>query len=86
MPAAGANANCEVTTVSVSNQLQNPIVLFPTDNNGVIIQLRSVTGAQTSVSGSLIFGIGTQSNNALGSATVYAVDPGVGNFTTMFKA
>lgn len=81
----GANANCEVTTVSVSNQLQNPIVLFPTDNNGVIIQLDSVTGAQTSVSGSLIFGIGTQSNNALGSATVYAVDPGLGNFTTKFN-
>jgi hypothetical protein len=81
----GANATCEVTTVSISNQLQNPIVLFPTDNNGVIMQLDSVSGAQTSVSGSLIFGIGTQTNNGLGSATVYALDPGLGNFTTMFN-
>lgn len=82
---AGANATCEVTTVNIANQLQNPIVLFPTDNNGVILQLDSVTGAQASVSGSLIFGIGTQSNNALGSATVYALDPGLGLFTTTFN-
>jgi hypothetical protein len=81
----GANATCEVTPVSISNQLQNPIVLFPTDNNGVILQLDSVSGAQTSVSGSLIFGIGTQTNNGLGSATVYALDPGLGNFTTTFN-
>jgi hypothetical protein len=81
---AGANATCAVTTVSIANQLQNPIVLFPTDNNGVIMQLDSVSGAQTSVGGSLIFGIGTQSNNALGSATVYALDPDLGNFTTTF--
>jgi hypothetical protein len=76
---------CEVTTESIADQLQNPIILFPTDNNGVIMQLDSVTGAEASVSGSLIFGIGTQSNNALGSATVYALDPGLGNFTTTFN-
>jgi hypothetical protein len=81
----GANAICEVTTESIANQLQNPIVLFPTDNNGVIMQLDSVSGAQASVSGSLIFGIGTQSNNALGSATVYALDPDLAFFTTMFN-
>ncbi|HKN75832.1 MAG TPA: DUF3443 family protein [Candidatus Acidoferrum sp.] len=82
---ACTGANCEVTTESLSSQLQNPIILFPTDNNGVIFQLDSVSGAQTSVSGSLIFGIGTQSNNGLGSATVYGLDPELGNFTTMFN-
>lgn len=79
-PATG----CQITTESLSSQLQNPVSLFPTDNNGVIIQLPSVTGAETSVSGSLIFGIGTQSNNALGSATVYTFDPVSGNFTTVY--
>ncbi len=79
-PAAG----CEVTTESLSSQVQNPIVLFATDNNGVIIELPAVTGAETSVSGSMIFGIGTQSNNGLGSATVYTVDASSGNFTTVF--
>jgi hypothetical protein len=80
-PAAG----CEVTTQSLSNQVQNPIVLFAMDNNGVIIELPSVTGAEASVSGSMIFGIGTQTNNGLGSATVYTMDPSTGNFTTVFN-
>jgi Protein of unknown function (DUF3443) len=80
-PAAG----CQVTAQSLSSQVQNPIVLFPKDNNGVIIELPSVTGAETSVSGSMIFGIGTQTNNGLGSATVYKIDPSSGNFTTVFN-
>jgi hypothetical protein len=80
-PAAG----CQVTAQSLSGQVQNPIVLFPKDNNGVIIELPSVTGAETSVSGSMIFGIGTQTNNGLGSATVYTIDPSSGNFTTVFN-
>jgi hypothetical protein len=61
------------------------VVLFASDNNGVIIELPSVTGAETSVTGSLIFGIGTQSNNGLGSATIYTIDPNIGNFTTVFN-
>jgi hypothetical protein len=80
-PAAG----CEVTAQSLSSQVQNPIVLFPKDNNGVILELPSVTGAETSVSGSMIFGIGTQTNNGLGGATVYTIDPSSGNFTTVFN-
>jgi hypothetical protein len=79
------NSGCEVTTESLADQVVNPIVLFATDNNGVIIQLPLVTGAEASVSGSMIFGIGTQTNNALGSATVYTIDPSTGNFTTVFK-
>jgi len=78
------NSGCEVTTESLADQVVNPIVLFATDNNGVIIELPSVTGAEASVSGSMIFGIGTQTNNALGSATVYTIDPSTGNFTTVF--
>lgn len=80
-PASG----CEITTESLSNQVLNPVTLFATDNNGVIIELPAVSGAETSVTGSLIFGIGTQSNNALGSATVYTIDPSTGNFTTVFN-
>jgi len=79
------SSGCEVTTQSIANQVQNPVVLFAKDNNGVILELPSVTGAEASVSGSLIFGIGTESNNALGSATVYTIDPNTGNFTTVFN-
>ena len=66
------------------SQVQNPVALFPTDNNGVVIQLPAVpAGGAVSVTGSLIFGIGTQSNNALGSAKVLTVDA-IGNITTVF--
>jgi hypothetical protein len=84
-PAAGCEATAQSTTQSLSNQVVNPIVLFPKDNNGVIIELPSVIGAETSISGSMIFGIGTQTNNGLGNATVYTIDPSSGNFTTVFN-
>jgi hypothetical protein len=55
----------------------------------VLIQLPSVpNGGSASVSGSMIFGIGTQSNNGLGSATIYPVpDTGnnAGNIITTFS-
>ncbi len=75
---------CTVASVPVLQQLQNPVWMFPQDNNGVLIDLPAIpdTGAP-SVSGSLIFGIGTQSNNALGTASVYTTDSS-GNFTTVF--
>jgi len=79
------SSGCQVTTESVANQVANPVAFFTTDNNGVLIELPAVTGAETSITGSLIFGICTQSNNALGSATVYTIDPSTGNFTTRFN-
>ena len=80
-PAAG----CEVTTEGLADQVVNPVALFVADNNGVIIELPAVSGAEPTVTGSLVFGIGTQSNNGLGSATVYTIDPSTGNFTTVFE-
>jgi hypothetical protein len=79
------NSDCQVVLVPLAYQLQNPVWMFPQDNNGVLISLPSIAadGAQT-VSGSLIFGIGTQSDNALGSAQVYTTDPN-GNFQTTYN-
>jgi hypothetical protein len=76
---------CAITTESLASQVQNPVALFSTDNNGVLIDLPAVSGSEASVSGSLIFGIGTQSDNGLGSATVYALDTSFGNFNTTFN-
>ena len=83
--ACPSSASCAVTTVANAQQLQNPVALFTgSDNNGVLIQLPSVAlGGAATVTGSMIFGIGTQSNNSLGSATVQTSD-GFGNFTTIF--
>jgi len=72
-------AACASTFVSLADQVQNPVALFATDNNGIILRLPDVTSAQTGAAGTLAFGIGTQSNNALGSAKVFRVD-GAGNF------
>ena len=77
------NSGCVVIGESLTQQVQNPVALFPTDNNGVIIELPAASAPEASVSGSLVFGIGTQSNNGLNGATVYTLDAN-GNFTTIF--
>jgi hypothetical protein len=85
-------SSCIASAVPVNTQVQNPVTLFATDNNGVIIELPSVAGTgATGASGSLIFGIGTESNNGIGSRTVLAVgsitssSPLPGNFFTTFQ-
>jgi hypothetical protein len=86
---------CQFTPVPLLQQVTNPVSLFAKDNNGVMITLPSIssagapslpytnpTGTGTSLvpAGLLVFGIGTQSNNALSNATLYATD-GNGNFS-----
>lgn len=75
-------AACDAVAVANTAQVSNPIAFFARDSNGAIMQFGSVPaeGAPT-LAGSLIFGIGTRSNNALGSATVLALDVS-GNFST----
>ncbi len=79
------NSACQAVAVPLASQLQNPVWLFPQDNNGVLISLPAISASgQASVTGSLVFGIGTQSNNGLGTAQVYTTDS-AGNFITVFK-
>jgi hypothetical protein len=79
------SAGCQTVAVTLTQQVQNPVWMFSTDNNGVIVELPSppAAGAAT-LSGSLVFGIGTQSNNGIGSAKIYTVDAN-GNFTTIYN-
>ena len=77
---------CQPVAVALSQQLQNPVALFGSDNNGVVIQLPAVpSSGVASVTGSMIFGIGTQSDNGLGGATVLTTDPGTGTIATTFN-
>jgi len=82
------SGNCNITavpTTATKGQVWNPVALFSTDNNGVLINLTSIaSGGAATDAGSLIFGIGTQTNNALGSAQVYGVTD-QGFFTTTYK-
>ena len=79
-PASG----CVATPEGLAQQVQNPVSLFASDNNGVIIELPQVSAnGAASLAGSLVFGIGTQSNNGLGQATVFATDAS-GNISTTY--
>ncbi len=79
------SAACTPLQIALTQQLQNPVTLFATDNNGVVIELPSIAaGGAATAAGSLIFGIGTQADNALGSATVLTTDPATGNIVTTY--
>jgi hypothetical protein len=81
-----AGTTCQATTVPLADQVPNPVSLFAVDNNGSILVLPSVAseGAAT-VTGSLIFGVDTESNNASGSETVLTVDPDSAYLTAVFN-
>jgi hypothetical protein len=79
-------STCAGTTVPLLNQVQNPVWLLPSDNNGVLLTLPNVpsTGAPA-VSGSLILGIGTAMNNTPpAGVSVFTTDQN-GLLTTIYK-
>jgi hypothetical protein len=79
-------SQCQGTTVALVDQVPNPITFFATDNNGVIIELPAVAAAgAATVTGSMIFGVDTQSNNQSGSQSVLTLDPTYGDFTTVYN-
>ena len=79
-------ASCTTTTgakASIAQQVKNPVPLFAADNNGVLIDLPAVSSAgASSLSGSLIFGIGTQANNQITSGGVLTTSSS-GDITTL---
>jgi hypothetical protein len=76
---------CTGTALAVASQVANPVPAFAVDNNGLVLTLADPPpGGTESLAGTLLFGIGTQSNNQLGGATVYAVN-GQGDFSTTYK-
>ena len=78
--------NCSSTAVALAGQVANPVAHFPVDNNGVILQMPPISNnGQASATGTLVFGIGTQSNNAI-PATVqrFATDTG-GNMSATYN-
>ncbi len=79
-------AGCQETALSSTDQeVSNPVPGFPTDNNGVIIELPPIasSGAPTAT-GSLVFGIGTEGNNGLSAVNVLTADSN-GYVTTSFN-
>src|ERR1019366_677615 len=58
---------CTAEIVALANQVTNPVTMFATDNNGIIVNLPNLKNANgdATVQGELIFGIATQTNNGL---------------------
>ena len=90
-----STSSCSASATPLNQQVRNPVSMFAADNNGVILELPAVPiGGQTGISagqGSLVFGIGTQSNNGLSSSAVVLNvdsnlnDPQYAGVTTVFK-
>ena len=58
------------STAAPFQQLPNPVAAMGVDNNGTVITLPAVPASgAASLTGTLYFGIGTQTNNGLGGAT-----------------
>jgi hypothetical protein len=75
---------CLVAAVPLAKQVLNPVSFFSQDNNGTIIELPTISAnGAPSVTGALVFGIGTRDNNDLGQATVLQLD-GYGEFLTKY--
>ena len=79
---------CAAENIALGSQVTNPVALFTTDNNGIIVSLPSLQNANgdTTVTGELIFGIATQADNALPTTalTVLGTDAN-GDFTATYN-
>ena len=72
---------CTPSVINLNTQVQNPVPLFSTNNNGVALKMPAVSApGATTVAGTLFFGIATQSNNKLpGGQALYAVQDTTGS-------
>ena len=75
--ACDGQGGCTLTAVAPAQQVQNPVVFFPVDNNGTLIVLPALPAAGAALAkGRLVFGIGTQTNNQIDpAAQILRVDP-----------
>ncbi len=86
--AAGSSSCNTSIAVPLSYQLKNPVAAFPVDNNGVILQLPAIPGVGAgTVTGWLVFGIGTQANNVPPTGVVtFPASTSTGDFLTIFNS
>ncbi len=79
---------CTAENVAASAQVTNPVTGFAADNNGVIVNLPNLQNANgdTTLQGELVFGIGTQTDNALPATgiTILGADA-TGHFTATYN-
>ena len=90
--ACGAVISRTASATAPFQQLPNPVAAMGVDNNGTILVLPAIpANGQAALSGTLYFGIGTQTNNGLGSATIFTATgssspDGPGLITAVYKS
>jgi Protein of unknown function (DUF3443) len=79
---------CTAENVALASQVTNPVTMLTADNNGIIVRLPNLQNANgdMSLTGELIIGLGTQSDNALPTTglTVLGTDSN-GDFTATYN-
>ncbi len=79
---------CTAENIALAAQVANPVAMFAADNNGIIVKLPNLINANgdASLSGQLLFGIATQSDNGLpvSGLTVLGTDAN-GYFTATYN-
>jgi Protein of unknown function (DUF3443) len=79
-------SSCTSTTMPVLNQLQNPVWMLSSGNNGVVLAMPNVpANGAPSVTGSLIMGIGTADNNTPPAGLSVLRTDGGGLLSTNYK-
>lgn len=77
---------CLPADVPLEKRLAHPVAMFPTDNNGTVLTLPTISPLGASaVSGYLIFGIGTQANNRLPPNATVLPTTEEGDITTVYN-
>jgi hypothetical protein len=79
-----SSAGCQPTALPTNQQVAQPVARFAQNNNGTLIILPKLPATGVAVAkGRLVFGIGTQSNNQLETATQVihlGTDPAAANY------
>jgi hypothetical protein len=79
------SAGCQDISMPLDQQVPNPVASLASDNNGIVIELPAVPAAgAATLSGVVVFGIGTRDNNAYSGSAVLPLDS-VGDFATVFQ-
>lgn len=78
---------CIAENVALTAQVTNPVAMFAADNNGIIVNMPNLINANGdgSVQGELIFGIATQTDNALPAGLTVLATDAAGDFRASYN-
>jgi hypothetical protein len=81
-----AGPTCTGIAVPLAEQVPNPVIQFATDNNGMTLNFPAVgQGGQGTASGTMTFGVNTQSNNVLPDTAQQMTTTVFGEVTASFN-